>query len=85
MMSAKVCGITNYKDALLSIENGAKALGFIFFPGSKRFIDENHAKKIIDDLPSSIFKVGVFVNQPKDQINEINSCLLYTSPSPRDV
>ena len=75
MMSAKVCGITNYEDALLSIENGAKALGFIFFPGSKRFIDENHAKKIIDDLPSSIFKVGVFVNQPKDQINEINSFL----------
>ena len=75
MISAKVCGITNYKDALSSIENGATALGFIFFPGSKRFIDENHAKKIIDDLPSSIFKVGVFVNQPKDQINAINSFL----------
>ena len=75
MISAKVCGITNYKDAISSIENGAKALGFIFFPGSKRFIDENHAKKIIDDLPSSIFKVGVFVNQPKDQINAIKSFL----------
>ena len=54
------------------LKTGQKLLALFFFLGVKRFIDENHAKKIIDDLPSSIFKVGVFVNQPKDQINAIN-------------
>jgi len=69
-MRVKICGTTNLKDALLSVELGADALGFIFYDKSKRFIQYYEAKAIIDQLPQSVLKVGVFVNS---EIEEVNS------------
>mgnify|MGYP001353775142 FL=1 len=71
MIFTKVCGITNSKDALASVHSGASALGFIFYPGSKRFIEPKTAKEIIEKLPKKVFKVGVFVNQKKQEIVDL--------------
>lgn len=49
-------------------ELGADALGFIFYPGSKRFIEPERAGKIIASLPPYLTTVGVFVNQSIDEI-----------------
>jgi len=35
----KICGITRLEDAQLASSLGAWAVGFIFWPGSPRFID----------------------------------------------
>lgn len=69
-MHVKICGTTNLKDALLSVELGADALGFIFNDKSKRFIQYGEANAIIKQLPQSVLKVGVFVNS---SIIEVNS------------
>lgn len=69
-MHVKICGTTNLKDALLSVELGADALGFIFNDKSKRFIQYGEANAIIEQLPQSVLKVGVFVNS---SIIEVNS------------
>lgn len=69
MTRIKICGITNLNDALAAITAGAHALGFVFHPPSPRNISLEHAGKIICALPPFIQTVGLFVNQPSEQVN----------------
>jgi phosphoribosylanthranilate isomerase len=70
-MKVKICGIRREEDALLAGELGAWAVGFVFWPGSPRFIDPYRAKRISTSLPPWIVPVGVFVDQPHDYIVEV--------------
>ncbi len=71
MLKAKICGITDTKDALLAASLGAWALGFIFYKKSKRFVGPYKATKIIADLPPFVTPVGVFVDQNQGAVKEI--------------
>ena len=64
----KICGITNLEDALTTLDAGADALGFVFYEKSPRKIDPETARKIIAELPGTIGKVGVFVNQTEESV-----------------
>ena len=70
MIPTKICGITNLDDANVAVENGASAIGFIFYEKSPRTISINNAKSISKHLPKTIARVGVFVNHEKDFIYE---------------
>jgi phosphoribosylanthranilate isomerase len=61
-MKVKVCGITNYEDAVLSLDAGVDALGFNFFPPSPRYIRPEDARAIIRRIPPLVVSVGLFVN-----------------------
>jgi phosphoribosylanthranilate isomerase len=67
----KICGITSRLDAEAAIEAGADALGFIFFKQSPRYIAPAAAAQIIAKLPTSVLKVGVFVDEPLERLNQI--------------
>jgi phosphoribosylanthranilate isomerase len=70
IVKVKICGITNYDDAVAAMDMGADLLGFNFFPGSPRYVTPEKAKDIINKLPGFIDTAGVFVNATIDQIHE---------------
>src|SRR5437879_11606225 len=72
-MFVKICGITRRQDAELAVSLGADALGFVFWPGSPRFVDPFRARAIVRALPPFITAVGVFVNQPSAYVNGVAS------------
>lgn len=61
-MYVKICGITTVEDALLAANEGADAIGLVFYAASPRYVDFTTATKIVDHLPSNVAAVGVFVN-----------------------
>ena len=61
MTWVKICGTTNLEDALLAVEAGADAVGFVFYEKSPRNIAVDAAAEITSKLPQSIEKIGVFV------------------------
>lgn len=72
VLLVKICGITRPEDAAAAVDAGAGAIGFIFWPGSPRFIDPHRARKIAAMLPPFVTPVGVFVNQPLDHVNGVS-------------
>ena len=70
-MRIKVCGIRRLEDALLAVDVGASAIGFIFWPASPRFIDPFRARAVAAGLPPFVTRVGVFVNQPPDYVKSV--------------
>jgi phosphoribosylanthranilate isomerase len=71
----KVCGIRSLEEAQASIDAGAVALGFNFWPGSPRYIAPEAAREIIVRLPPLVANVGVFVNEARERIEAIASDL----------
>ena len=71
MMKVKICGIRRLEDAMTAIELGANALGFVFWPGSPRFIEPDEAREIVAAVPAFVTTVGVFVDQPVEHVSEV--------------
>jgi phosphoribosylanthranilate isomerase len=68
MTWVKICGITNLEDALVAVEAGADALGFVFYAKSPRNVDPESVAKISSSLPDSVERVGVIVPHSIDDI-----------------
>jgi len=69
-MLVKICGITTREAADAAVQSGADLIGFVF-ADSKRNISPIEAEQIASALPSSVKKVGVFVNETVNNVLEI--------------
>ncbi|MFP6873964.1 MAG: phosphoribosylanthranilate isomerase [Verrucomicrobiales bacterium] len=67
-IAVKICGITSQSDALAACDAGADALGFNFWPKSKRFIEPEYFEQWVRELPESTERVGVFVNAEAGEV-----------------
>lgn len=70
-LRVKVCGLLRVEDAVLAVELGATAVGFIFWPRSPRFIDPATARTIASALPPAVARVGVFVDQAAEFVKQV--------------
>jgi phosphoribosylanthranilate isomerase len=63
----KICGNTTLEDALLAVEAGADAVGFVFAPSPRR-VTAAEVAAIVAHLPATVEKIGVFVDAELDEI-----------------
>ena len=70
MTWVKICGITNLEDALVAVDAGADALGFVFYEKSPRNVNVETVREIVSKLPEKTEKVGVFVDQSAEEVKE---------------
>ncbi len=68
MVKVKICGITNKEDAFWASSLGADFIGINFYKNSIRKVSLNNAKDIIVSLPTYTTAVGVFVDEPQEQL-----------------
>ena len=69
----KVCGVTRPEDAQLAVELGADLLGLNFHPPSPRCLDVERAAQIADSVRGRLLLVGVFVDRPAEEVEEIGA------------
>jgi phosphoribosylanthranilate isomerase len=70
----KICGNTSLEDALVAVEAGVDALGFVFAPSPRR-VTAAEAAAIAMYLPATVEKIGVFVDAGLEEIySTVRAC-----------
>jgi phosphoribosylanthranilate isomerase len=67
----KICGVTTLEDALVAADAGAGAIGLNFYPRSVRCVSVATAAAVCAALPPGVWRVGVFVDAPRAQVEEV--------------
>lgn len=68
MVRVKICGLRRAEDAAAAVTAGADALGFNFWPGSRRYIEPAGAARIVAEVPPQVLTVGVFVDEQPERV-----------------
>lgn len=76
-IGVKVCGITREEDALAAIEAGIDALGFNFYPQSKRAVRLADIAEWVHKLPDDIGRVAVVVHPEEALLRELTRSGLF--------
>lgn len=67
----KICGITRPEDAVEAVQQGADAIGLVFYPNSPRYVAPERATEIVKKIPAFVSVVGLFVNAEPAEIERI--------------
>jgi len=70
MTEVKICGLKNKQDILYANQLKPDYVGFVFAKSSRQ-VTLSQAKELIKGLDQGIKKVGVFLNTPLYQVNQI--------------
>ncbi len=70
----KICANTSLEDALMAVDAGADAVGFVFAPSPRR-VTAAQVAAIAPRLPQEVEKIGVFVDAALEEIvSAVESC-----------
>lgn len=67
----KICGLTRREDVAAAVDAGADALGFVFTPRSRRFLEPPEAFELVSAVPAFIARVGLFMDQDEDEVRRV--------------
>jgi phosphoribosylanthranilate isomerase len=70
-VTVKICGLNSAAAVATAVENGARQLGFVFYPPSPRAVDAARAAELGRAVPGGITKVGLFVDAGDADIAEV--------------
>jgi len=70
-IEVKICGLNSADAVAAAVENGARHVGFVFYPPSPRSIDAARAAELGRAVPAGITKVGLFVDAADETIIQI--------------
>jgi phosphoribosylanthranilate isomerase len=71
MTRSKICGITRIEDGLVAAQQGADAIGLVFYPPSPRHVSITQAAAIAAVLPPFVTTVGLFVNPEASAVESV--------------
>ena len=66
----KICGITRPEDAVVAVQAGADALGFVFVAQSPRAISVADARRIASRLPAFVMPIGLFLDASAASVHQ---------------
>jgi phosphoribosylanthranilate isomerase len=67
----KVCGMTTVDGIDAAVAAGVDAVGFVFFPQSKRFVTPQQAASLAARVPKGILTVAVFLHPSQAELDEV--------------
>ena len=67
----KICGLRDPEHARLAADEGADAVGLVFYGKSPRFVRAAEAARIAATLPPYVAAVGLFVDAPAEEVRSV--------------
>jgi phosphoribosylanthranilate isomerase len=67
----KICGLTRPQDISSAAKLGVDALGFVFYPKSKRCLDPIEAGSLVQNVPVFVSTVALFVEPATDLVSQV--------------
>lgn len=69
----KICGVTRAEDIAAVVENGADALGMVFYDKSPRHVSVEQAAELSQHTPAFVTTVALFKDANADDIKQVLS------------
>ena len=70
-IDVKICGLDRPASVDAAVEGGARYTGFVFYPPSPRNLTPTRAAELTRRVPSSVIKVGLFVDPTDTEIDAV--------------
>jgi len=67
----KICGLTRAQDITSAVKLGVDALGFVFYPKSKRCLELQEAGSLVQNVPVFVSTVALFVEPSIELVNQV--------------
>jgi phosphoribosylanthranilate isomerase len=67
-VAVKICGLSTPDGVAAAVRNGARFVGFVFFPPSRRDVTPAQASALSALVPAGVTKVGLFVDADDDTL-----------------